>query len=110
MDTKENCPCVESQSDLEKMLQANDEVMALFHASWCPFCVSFRPVFEKHATGERVFAVVQDDDERIAGAYAVKVYPTVIFFEKGTVSKRLDGALGAGLNEKQLTDFYGAIA
>jgi hypothetical protein len=31
--------------------------------------------------------------------------PTALFFEKGKVVKRLDGALGAGLNEKQLTDF-----
>jgi hypothetical protein len=28
--------------------------------------------------------------------------PTVLLFEKGRVTKRLDGAPGAGLDEKQL--------
>jgi len=32
------------------------------------------------------------------------VVPTVIVFEKGKVSKRLDGEPGAGLKEKQLKE------
>jgi hypothetical protein len=32
----------------------------------------------------------------------VDVVPTVLLFEKGAVTKRLDGAPGAGLDEKQL--------
>jgi hypothetical protein len=31
--------------------------------------------------------------------------PVVLFFEKRKVAKRLNSALGAGLQEKQLTDF-----
>ena len=105
MDTKDNCPCVESKSDLEAMLQANDRIMVLFYASWCPFCARFLPIFQKHATGEQTFIAVQDDEESIAGAYDVEVFPTVLFFEKGTVSRRLEGVAGAGLGEKQFEDF-----
>jgi hypothetical protein len=35
----------------------------------------------------------------------VDVVPTVLVFEKGKVKKRLDGAAGIGLSEKQLLDF-----
>ena len=92
--------------DLIEILRATDRVIALFHASWCPFCVRFLPVFKKHAGGEgRYFVSVQDDQETIADQYSVKVYPTVLFFENRIVSKRLDGVLGAGLDEKQLAEF-----
>jgi len=36
--------------------------------------------------------------------YGVEVFPTVIFFEKGAVSKRLDGNQENGLSEKQFRD------
>jgi thioredoxin-like negative regulator of GroEL len=45
-----------------------------------------------------------DDKPNIMEKYSVEVLPTVLFFEKGSVSKRLDGVAGLGLNEKQLTD------
>ena len=48
---------------------------------------------------------MQDDQETIAHQYSVEVYPTVLFFEDGVVSKRLDGVLGVGLDEKQLSEF-----
>ena len=34
--------------------------------------------------------------------YDIEAVPTVIFFEKGKVSRRLDGRFGIGLSEKQL--------
>jgi hypothetical protein len=43
-----------------------------------------------------------DDKVKLCEKYAVDVVPTVLLFEKGVVTKRLDGAPGAGLNEKQL--------
>jgi len=45
---------------------------------------------------------VQNDQEKIADQYSVKIYPTMLFFENGVVSKRLAGVLGVGLDEKQL--------
>jgi len=51
------------------------------------------------------FILAQDDAEVLAPRYAVKVYPTVLLFEKGAVSERLDGAAGVGLNEEKLLAF-----
>ncbi|MGZ4857446.1 MAG: thioredoxin family protein [Syntrophales bacterium] len=106
MSTIGTCTLVNNNNDLIEILRDTNRVIALFHASWCPFCVRFLPIFKKHAEGEgRHFVSVQDDQETIADQYSVKVYPTVLFFESGVVSKRLDGVLGVGLNEKQLAEF-----
>ena len=106
MSANVTCALVNNNHDLIEKLRATDRVIALFYASWCPFCVKFLPIFKKHAEGEgRHFVIVQDDQETIADQYSVKVYPTVLFFENGVVSKRLDGILRVGLDEKQMVEF-----
>jgi thioredoxin 1 len=106
MDASTTCTLVNNRHDLTKTLGAQDRVIALFYASWCPFCVKFLPAFRKRAAeAGRHLVVVQDDQETIAGRYSVKVYPTVLFFENGAVSKRLDGVLGVGLDEQKLAEF-----
>jgi thioredoxin 1 len=106
MNAKDNCDRVDRQQDLEKILAAKDRVIALWYASWCPFCKKFLPIFEKHAEGKgRNFLLVRDDQDSMGGQYAVEVFPTVLFFENGAVSKRLDGVPKVGLTEKQLVDF-----
>ncbi len=106
MKTTKGCVLVDNEQGLKDNLKANERAIALFYASWCPFCVDFLPVFQKCAEGEGLgFLVVQDDQETMGDRYSVEVVPTVLFFEKGKVAKRLDGVLGVGLNEKKLTDF-----
>jgi thiol-disulfide isomerase/thioredoxin len=100
------CDLVNNELDLKEILKVKDKAFVLFYASWCPFCVSFLPIFQKYAEEKgRHFVMVQDDQETIADQYSVKVYPTVLFFKNGIVSKRLDGVLGVGLDEKQLVEF-----
>ena len=106
METNERCVLLKNAQDLENILKTEERLIALWHASWCPFCVSFLPTFEKCAGGAGICsAIVQDDEESMAPRYSVEVYPSVLFFEKGAVSKRLDGTLRVGLNEEQLTGF-----
>jgi thioredoxin 1 len=106
MNSKERCALVNNENDLSEILKAKESVIALFYASWCPFCKKFLPIFMRNAEGEgRHFLGVQDDQETIADKYSVKIYPTVLFIEKGVVSKRLDGIPGVGLQEKHLVEF-----
>ena len=106
MSANVTCALVNNNQDLIEILRATDRLIAFFYASWCPFCIKFLPIFQKTAEKEgRHFVIVQDDQETIADQYSVKVYPTVLFFEKGVISKRLDGVLGVGLDEKQLSEF-----
>jgi thiol-disulfide isomerase/thioredoxin len=87
-------------------LKTNDRVIALVYASWCPFCRKFLPIFQQYAQKEQqYFLCVQDDQESIGDKYSIDIFPTVLFFEKGSLSKRLDGEPGVGLSEKQLVKF-----
>ena len=111
MKTTERYVLVDNKRGLEDTLKANERAIALFYASWCPFCVDFLPVFQKCTKSEDLgFLIVQDDQETLGHRYAVEVVPTVLFFQNGKVAKRLDGTLGVGLNEKQLTKFIQACA
>ena len=106
MNANRTCALVDNKKELNEIVKATDRVIALFHASWCPYCVRFLPIFIKLAENEgQRFVSVQDDEETIADQYSVEIFPTVLLFENGVVSKRLDGAPGRGLTEKQLAEF-----
>jgi thioredoxin 1 len=98
---------VSSKSELASQLKANEKVVGLFYASWCPFCRMFLTVFEKYAqkTGSKVFLRINVDDEEnpLWEEYDLEAVPLVILFEKEQVRRRLDCQLGSGLNEDQLS-------
>ena len=106
MNSSDKIVLIDNEHDLDKLLKANDKVIALVYVSWCPFCRKFLPIFQQYAREEQQFFLcVQDDEERIGGKYSIDIFPTVLFFEKGSIAKRLDGERGAGLSEKQLVEF-----
>jgi thiol-disulfide isomerase/thioredoxin len=101
-----NCTLIDTEQDLEKILKTKNNIFILFYAEWCPFSQRFLPIFEKCAkdTANRCYRMVIDEHPNLCEKYSVEVYPTVIFFEKGKVLKRLDGIHGVGLYEKQFRD------
>jgi thioredoxin 1 len=92
-----------NKQDLDLELKKNKKVLALFYASWCPFCVGFVPTFDKTVAKmdfESVIHVLLDDyDNELWDDYDVPAVPTIIYFEDGKVCKRLDAQLGRGLSE-----------
>jgi thioredoxin-like negative regulator of GroEL len=100
---------VSNKGDLENQLQKNKRVLALFYASWCPFCISFLPVFSKNPSKQGVNLVlrvkVDDYDNPLWDDYSIEAVPTVILFDEGKVCRRLDGRLGYGLSEQQLKEW-----
>jgi len=100
---------VNVEFELEDVLRDKSRVFVLFYASWCPFSQRFLPVFEKQekANPQICMRVKIDDKAKLREKYEVDVVPTVLLFESGTVTKRLDGEPGAGLNEKQLKSLMG---
>jgi thioredoxin 1 len=98
---------IKLEYSLDKELKSKDKLIVLFYASWCPFSQRFLPVFKryKRSKPESCLEVVTDDKASLCERYSVDVVPTVLIFEKGKVTKRLDGAPGIGLTEKQLLDF-----
>jgi thioredoxin 1 len=100
---------VTDKKDLTAQLAQNGRAVALFYASWCPFCRSFLSVFNKqaHKESSALFLKVRiDEDENpLWENYSLEAVPSVILFEKGQVSRRLDCKIGAGLNEKQFAQW-----
>jgi thiol-disulfide isomerase/thioredoxin len=90
--------------ELENSVKNKKKVYVLFYASWCPFSQKFLPIFEKYSenTPENCVRVKTDDKAKLCEKYSVDIVPTVLLFEMGKVTKRLDGEAGAGLSEKQL--------
>jgi thiol-disulfide isomerase/thioredoxin len=104
---------VDNEDDLACVLRDNVKTFVLFYASWCPLCRGFLPVFEKyaHKNGSEHFLHVRVDDTAnpLWEKYALDVVPSIIFFEGETVSSRLDGILGVGLNEQQFKNFIETV-
>ena len=62
--------------------------LVLFHATWCGYCRVFVPTFKKVGAalkGSGVEAVMADVDKapRLASAYGVASYPTVMYVPEG---------------------------
>jgi thioredoxin 1 len=97
---------IDNKQDLNNELKKNEKVLVLFYASWCPYCVSFVPVFDEKvvnfAFGSVLYVLLNDYDNPLWDDYSIDAVPAVIFFEKGKVCRRLDGKFGEGLSEKQL--------
>jgi thioredoxin 1 len=98
---------VDVKYSLEDILMSKDNVFVLFYASWCPFSQMFLPAFDRFSQDRtrKCARIVIDDKASLCEKYSVDVVPTVLLFEKGKVKKRLDGVLGEGLTEKNLTNF-----
>jgi thiol-disulfide isomerase/thioredoxin len=89
--------------ELEKAVKDKQKVFVLFYASWCPFSQRFLPIFQRVAESSRdCLRVVTDDKASLCEKYSVDFVPTVLLFEKGAVTKRLDAEPGEGLNEAKL--------
>jgi thioredoxin-like negative regulator of GroEL len=106
MKNLEKCTLIETEKDLEKILQTKETCFILFYAEWCPFSQRFLPIFErcvKDSTSE-CYRMKIDNYPHLCNRYAVDIYPTIVFFEKGRPVERLDGIYGVGLNERQFQE------
>jgi CDGSH-type Zn-finger protein len=94
------------KGDLEDILKTKKRVFVLFYASWCSFCRTFLPIYDRYREKqpETFMRVMIDDKEELMDRYSVEIVPTVIFFENGRIKRRCDGEVGIGLNEKRLAD------
>ncbi len=106
MKTLEKCSLIETEENLEKILQIKDTCFVLFYAEWCPFSQMFLPIFERCAkdSSYECYRMKIDEYPHLCDRYVVQVYPTIVFFEKGKAVERLDGIHGVGLNEGQFQE------
>ena len=103
---------VDNEEALNHILVTNESVLALFYASWCPFCRRFLPIFqeqEDRLNCESISVNIDDLMNPLWETYDIQVVPTVIYFRKEIVTRRLDGVLGIGLSRQQLETFLHMI-
>jgi len=100
---------VSNKCDLEIQLRQNERTLALFYASWCPYCRSFLPIFTNISSNQgdssTLRVKVDDYDNPLWNDYAIQAVPTVILFDQGNVVSRLDGRFGYGLSEQQFKEW-----
>jgi thioredoxin 1 len=96
---------VNNRHELDNQLRKNPSVLALFYASWCPFCRRFLKVFDEAILNYDFACVIRvnvdDYDNPLWEEYSVEAVPTVILFDEGKVCRRLDARLGEGLSAEQ---------
>lgn len=80
------------------------KALVLFYAPWCPFCRQFIPVFERLSSrdSQRFYTLNVDEFPQCESDYGIDIVPSVILFNNGEPTLRLDGEPGRGLGEKQL--------
>lgn len=112
--TRENqtCELLGGFRDLEEAVRTRERLFVLFYASWCPFSMAFLPQYLEHAgQGEPCYVrILSNDADAHVEKYHIEVYPTVLYFEKGKLVRRLDGKHLAGLNRKSLETFAAECA
>jgi len=100
---------VKDEQSLASQLVANKnrDVIVLFYSTWCPYCRSFQPVFNKYSEnpGSAVYMKVpiDEDENPMWETYSLDAVPSVLLFRNGQVAKRLDCERGVGLNEAKLS-------
>jgi thioredoxin 1 len=104
---------VSDKEELQSLLKDKKGFLALFYASWCPYCTSFRLTFEKWVVKEGfdhgIYVNLDDYENPLWAEYSIDAVPTVIFFNCGKATLRLDGQLGRGLNEIRFRQFLDRI-
>ena len=92
---------------------AKGRTVVLCRSSWCPFCRTFEPLFRRRTgslAGVAVAELVLDDERSpLWETLRLSVVPTVLLFEDGKVTQRLDGCLGAGLADGPLCAFLDRV-
>lgn len=95
-----------------EVLESQQPTVALFWATWCPFCRRYKPEFDKLAAKwPWRFASVYLDDESnpLWDDYSVEVVPTLALFRGGRLVARQDGILGYGIDRKATDAFVGRV-
>jgi thioredoxin-like negative regulator of GroEL len=66
-----------------------------FTAEWCTFCKQMKPLIEEYLVANPTVEYIKidiDEDKDAADQNKVEAVPTFVFFNKGNMVNRIDGA------------------
>jgi len=85
---------IKTEKEFQEIIKK--EAVVDFWASWCMPCTMFAPIFEKISKKFKkiTFAKVNVDENRgLAEKFNIQEIPTLLIFKKGSIVKRIRGAL-----------------
>ncbi len=80
---------------LQSQLVPGKKTLAMFHASWCPDCHAFKPIWdtylrEGHKFDQILEVQIDENENPIWDSFNVTVVPTVILFDGKKELKRFE--------------------
>jgi thioredoxin 1 len=92
-------------------LKMEGRVGVLFYAGWCPFCTSFKPLFENMAQDGLVLTIadISDEENPLWDDFRVQIVPTIVAFKEGREIWRKDGVPARGLKREDLEAMVDAL-
>lgn len=97
---------ISDQPGLKAHLATGERTAVLFHARWCPFCRSFKPLFAQAAGKLEGFqpieSLLDDVENPLWVSESIRVVPAVLFFAGGREVGRVEATAGLGLSAGQL--------
>jgi len=96
----------------ENLLRSKRVVIAVFYATYCPFCSQFSNIFEKYSANSMFFfskADITGDNNPYWEKFHIETVPTLIAFKDNREVARKDSLLGVGLSEIDLIKFLDSV-
>ena len=88
-----------------KLKNIEGNLVIIFSADWCPYCVSFFNNWEEYSKVEKAYiADITDVDSALWDSFDINVVPTMAVFTNGQLVRRWDGIIGRGLTIDQIED------
>jgi thioredoxin-like negative regulator of GroEL len=90
-------------------LNAPGSLAVLFHATWCPYCRTFYPEFQRAFDGARfpwAEVDISDFDNPLWETFGINVVPSIILFKDGRAVFRRDGVQGRGLSKRDIEETF----
>ncbi|MGB9168575.1 MAG: thioredoxin family protein [Nitrososphaeraceae archaeon] len=93
--------------EFNNVVLSQDKSLVLFYADWCPYCRSFKPIFESKEDPDNqnytFYSVKLNEEENpLWDEFNIDSVPTIIAFEKDKMVSRRNAKMGIGLSKSDI--------
>ena len=87
-----------------KVLKSDKKTIVLFYATWCPYCINFKPTFESAKTEKvnKIESIIDEDENPLWDRFNIQAVPTIVVFQNGKIISRRDAKKGIGLTKSDM--------